>query len=239
MARIGVRILNWDRYNERRKDVKHPTWFRMENAFARSESLFGLSAVTRCVWFGLLAHASEKQSGELDFDSAWFVHVHGAGAFTESELFTAIEQLKHRTIEVMQNDANVHVTDTARTRHADATLQDGHYEQDITNKTERTAPRAFGTYPPESRAWPPEIAALLPRLPLGAYSSLVFQFSEPFLIKHLRDAISYCDAKDGTVGKLANLKTVQRYLKIERDKPPNPFNKPKRTMAEMEAAGEV
>ena len=86
---------------------------------------------------------------------------------------------------------------------------------------------------------PSELAALAPRLPLGAYSSLVFQFSEPFLIKHLRDAVAYCDAKEGSA--LANLKTVQRYLKIERDKPPNPFdkNRPVRTIAEMIAAGEV
>lgn len=87
---------------------------------------------------------------------------------------------------------------------------------------------------------PAEIAAMLPRLPPGAYSSLVFQFSEPFLIKHLRDAVAYCDTKGESVGGVAQLKTVQRYLRIERDKPPDPRHPKKpRSIQEMIDAGEV
>ena len=244
MARVRVKILNWDRYNEKRKDVKHPTWFRMENSFAQSQSLFGLNAVQRYVYFTLLGYAGERQSSDLDFEIEWFLHFHGAGAFNETEFLDALSSLNGKTIEIVLCerilcDTAAHVTDAARTRDEHGPLHNRHNITDITDETETKGPENPKT-PAVPVTLPAELAELRPRLPPGAIASLFFQFSEEFLVRHLRDAIAYCDAKEGTVGKVVPLKTVQRYLRLERDKPPDP-RKPTtpRSIAEMRKAGEL
>lgn len=245
MGTVKLRILNWDAYNEKRKDVKKTSWFRMEHGFAQSQSLFGLNATTRYIFFTLLGYAGERQAGELEFNSDWFLHFHGAGAFTENELFTAIEELNGRTIHVTDTGRAraAHVTDTGRTRDEHEPLRDGRDETDETNETETRGPQNSKT--PAVHVTPDELDELSSRLPPGSLSSLFFQFDKAFIGKHLRDAIAYCDTKGDSVGGVVQLKTLQRYLKIERDKPPDkgPPNKPKNEItgiaAEIRAMGGV
>jgi hypothetical protein len=63
------------------------------------------------------------------------------------------------------------------------------------------------------------------------------QFGEPFLTRHLKDAVACWDTYDPyRQSQTPLIKTVQTYLKNERAKPPDQQN---RTLAEMVEAGEV
>ena len=71
MRDIHVTILNWEKY-QFRKEVKNPSWFRLENKFWNDSQVFYFSAEERWVWVCLLSIASQKQSPEISFSAEWF-----------------------------------------------------------------------------------------------------------------------------------------------------------------------
>lgn len=107
---IELRVLNWDRLNEKRKDVTNPSWLRLENSLPQSESLFGLTAAERYVFISIICLASKKQTDTLKFRADWFIYWAGA-CFTQEELFSALKKLDGACIEVVRN---VDVTPTLR-----------------------------------------------------------------------------------------------------------------------------
>jgi len=71
MRDIHVTILNWEKY-QFRKEVKNPSWFRLENKFWNDSQVFYFSAEERWVWVCLLSIASQKQSPDISFSAEWF-----------------------------------------------------------------------------------------------------------------------------------------------------------------------
>lgn len=62
---MRIEIVNWEKYNPR-GDVKHTTWFRVQNTFW--VDLFAFDSDTKVVWIVLLALASQKMQGEIEVD---------------------------------------------------------------------------------------------------------------------------------------------------------------------------
>ena len=155
MGLIKVRILNWDKYNEKRKDVTNPTWLRLQNTMPQSMSLFGVPAAERYVFDCLLCLASQKQEEDIEFDPEWFQTVFCGGCFDIETFHRALGLLHGRVIDVTSGleagdvtstsrPRNEHVTSTSRPRNVDVSLQDGQDEQDKTRQdskrsSERTA----------------------------------------------------------------------------------------------------
>lgn len=59
---MRISIPKFDKYNPR-GDVKHPTWFRMQNQLFTDEDLFGAPALTKLLWVYLLCLRNEHGDG--------------------------------------------------------------------------------------------------------------------------------------------------------------------------------
>lgn len=142
MTATRVRILNWDKYNAKRADVKKPSWYREENTSAQSRSLYGVHATYRYVFQCLKGLASREQSDELSFDPEWLCNVEGAGSFNRVELDTAMRLLHGRVIDVVEHTPLPPEPEpnAARARDADVTLRDGR-----TDETEENSLRSFSS----------------------------------------------------------------------------------------------
>lgn len=69
-ATIELEILNWEKFNK--KDVfKTPFWFKLNINVGSSESLFGLSPVTKWVWVLLLAQAMKSRGAKFELNVQW------------------------------------------------------------------------------------------------------------------------------------------------------------------------
>jgi hypothetical protein len=60
-----IELLNWDRYQEKRKDVEHPSWFRMDHSFAFDPEWSHLEGEEKWVFVYVLCTASMKNRREL------------------------------------------------------------------------------------------------------------------------------------------------------------------------------
>lgn len=101
MNSARVKLLTWEKFNEKRKDVKNPSWLRLENDFPMSQSMFGLNAVDVCVFVTLMCLASKKQAAEIEFDVEWFCHF-GGNRFTAEQAAESFMRMHGRCIEVVQ-----------------------------------------------------------------------------------------------------------------------------------------
>lgn len=153
--RVQVRILNWERFNEKRKDVKEPGWLRLEKKFPQSKSLFGVKAADRYVFVALMCHACDEQSAALDFDSSWFVHIYGAGAFTEDDFVSALAALDGKVIE-WEGASKAPVPPTLRVRNESDTS---------TPRYERTNGRTDDPVSGETETPPPKVKKVRKRKP--------------------------------------------------------------------------
>lgn len=62
---LNIEVLNWEKYNPKR-DQKTYTWLRLDNGFATSADLWGLTAEQKFVWILILCQCSKKNSGSID-----------------------------------------------------------------------------------------------------------------------------------------------------------------------------
>jgi hypothetical protein len=85
-----ITIEKWENYQPRR-DRANYTWLRLENSIAHSETLHGLTADQKWFWICLLAHASKKQSGLIEFNAKYFVSVFGV---TRKKMIEALKSLE-------------------------------------------------------------------------------------------------------------------------------------------------
>lgn len=158
-GQIIVTITGWEKYNAR-ADVKHPTWFRMENDISISPALFGLLPEERWVWVTLMSQASKKSDAVITIQLEWFSWYTGASADT---ILSALQKLS-------DNGAVTYVDERIRTDtiaddrprpHTSST--DRHTLQtDITNITDTT------------------VAAAKPRTPTTAGSVVWESYSKAF-----------------------------------------------------------
>ena len=62
MELVKIKILKWNLYNQRRTDTKSCSWFRFENSFFESTTLYKFSFAEKLTWVYLLCRASKKMS---------------------------------------------------------------------------------------------------------------------------------------------------------------------------------
>lgn len=106
MRDVDVTLLNWEKY-QFRKQVKHPSWFRLENRLWQDQQFFYFSAEERWVWICLLSLASQKQSATLNIGLEWFSINSGVGIPT---IESALQKLKdNKCLEYTLHARNVHV----------------------------------------------------------------------------------------------------------------------------------
>lgn len=122
-----VTIIKFTEYNSR-KDVKHPTWFRLEHSFFEKPEFFELTHTEKLAWIYLLCTASKKNADS--FTLSW-AHIEKIGGIKKKDFEAALEKLQR--IQVIHVD----VTDTLRARNVhvtDACATDR--QTDITDKTD-------------------------------------------------------------------------------------------------------
>jgi hypothetical protein len=152
MGKVHVCILSFEKHNPKRTDQKRFTWFRTENRFAQSESLYGVSLEHMAIFFMLVGLAQERDTDTIEFESGWFCSVWTGGKLKEEQLLSALGALNGKVLTAtgLEPDpvqtCNGDVPGTAR------------YER--TNDTNEHAPRKR----PQTE-WPPEVEAAYARFP--------------------------------------------------------------------------
>lgn len=148
---MRVTILNWDKYNEKRKDVQKCSWLRLEHEFPQSQSLFGVPAAERYVFMSLLCLAGKRNTAQLEFDPKWFCWVSG-DCFDVGTLERALMLLDGKCLKVDDwgltlpvRDERVTCTLRARDEH-EPLRTDG---RDETDETRRTLDESAAPAPPE------------------------------------------------------------------------------------------
>lgn len=127
MRSVDVTLLNWEKY-QFRKQVKHPSWFRLENRLWQDQQFFYFTAEERWVWICLLSLASQKQSATLSIGLEWFSINSGAKI---PVIESALEKLKdNKCLEYTLHARNTHVPTCVSTRH-NKTIQDKTDKTDI------------------------------------------------------------------------------------------------------------
>lgn len=130
MNDIEVTILNWDKY-QFRKQIKSPSWFRVENRLWCDQQFFYFTGEERWIWICLLSLASQKQSATLSISLEWFSQNSGVSV---DSIKSSLQKLKdNKCLEYTLRGRNVHVPECVSTR------------QDITrhNKTRQDITKTF------------------------------------------------------------------------------------------------
>lgn len=115
-----IEILNWEKY-QFRKEVKNPSWFRLENRMWNDQQFFYFSAEERWVWVCLLSLASQKQSPTLSVNLEWLSQESRVGI---KSITDSLQKLKNnQCLEYVLHPCNMHVQVCNSTRQ-DITRQD-------------------------------------------------------------------------------------------------------------------
>lgn len=65
---MKIKILNWEKYNPRRSDVTHPSWYKFSNSYWEDQKMYDLSHKEHCVWLYLLCQCSKQQKDCIDIN---------------------------------------------------------------------------------------------------------------------------------------------------------------------------
>ncbi len=144
-----IQVVNFEKYNPR-SDVKHSSWFRLQNDFWTDPLLTPLDPDQKLVWVVLLSCASKTQKSVFECDEMFFsaaLKMEPSRFLETLEYFQAKRKIKIPT----SRGRNGRVTTAARIRNANVPLQ-----TDITDTTDRqtnTIPNGMeGTVPVPARA---------------------------------------------------------------------------------------
>jgi hypothetical protein len=114
MRDVNVTISNWEKY-QFRKQIKHPSWFRVENRLWNDEQFFYFTAEERWIWICLLSIASQKQTASLCVGLEWLSRESGVGM---PSIETALQKLKdNKCLDYTLHERNVCVPAGIPTRH--------------------------------------------------------------------------------------------------------------------------
>lgn len=111
-----IEIVNWEKYNPR-NDIKHPTWFRLENNFWSDGVIFDFDNDAKMVWVTLLALASQKMRGQIDANTAFIATVLKITVEKVEATIDALHLAKKIKIPTSRR-RNARVTDAGRIRTA-------------------------------------------------------------------------------------------------------------------------
>lgn len=129
MTNPTVQFLNWEKYNPR-KDVKNPSWFRLDHDMITDSEFFSFSGEEVKAWIYLLSEASKKNRDTITIN---LEHAERVCRLPPATIASAIEKL------VQIGALLVHATDTSRARHADVTFANATNERDVTNEANERA----------------------------------------------------------------------------------------------------
>lgn len=87
---MKIEIVNWEKYNPRH-DVKHTTWFRLQNTWWMDSAITPLDSDGKVIWLVLLSFASQRSCGVYDLDMTFVSTVTGV---PEDKLLVVLNKLK-------------------------------------------------------------------------------------------------------------------------------------------------
>lgn len=121
---IELTIVNWSRFNGR-KDVQHPSWFRLEYRIAEDPDFYAFSHGEFRAWIYIMAQACRKNSGTIRIH---YGHAKATSRLSRADLDGAVKKLNDLSI------VSACVTPTSRARNAD----DTHTVRDRTGQDRQT-----------------------------------------------------------------------------------------------------
>lgn len=121
---IEIEIVNWELYNPKTDQLRHPNWFRLSKDIAGSQGLTGLNASERWIWVLLLAERCKKRSKIVQVNLAWLADA--SRMSTEDVIMTIKKLIKNNTISTTVSGLTVNCQSTHRLEHTgqNRTLQD-------------------------------------------------------------------------------------------------------------------
>lgn len=144
---IELTIVGWEKFNGR-KDVAHPTWFRVQYRLLEDPDFYHFTHEEMLVWFYIMAQACRKASATV---RVYFLHAHATRKISRRGILSAIKKLQELKL------VTIDVTPTLRGRDVHDTRQDRQdkTEQDRQDKTPSPTPpapafdfeTAYQTYP--------------------------------------------------------------------------------------------
>lgn len=115
---IQVELTNWTKFQQGRKDVTHPSWFKLKNSIFEHEEFWSLTREELCFFFYIMCLASKQNSPTIKLNIQKAVTV---GKFKKASVISSLKKLEYmKTVKVTRN---VDVTSTARERNELDTLE--------------------------------------------------------------------------------------------------------------------
>lgn len=135
MDEIEIKIVGWSKFNGRR-DIKNPSWFRVEYRLLEDPDFFHFNAEEFKAWLYILAQACRKNSGQIKLN---FLHSSRVSNISKKNMISAIQKLEE--LGLLTRHAYGDVTSTnANVTRQDRTGQD-RTEQDRTGQTRQDSTR--------------------------------------------------------------------------------------------------
>lgn len=128
---MEIEILNYEKFNPR-GDSKKPSWFRFENNFFFSQSMFDLSNDARLVWIFIICYASQKNAGSIQIDSAYISH---HAKVSEKQVEEAVKKLEEKQCLKVIRATLARDSHGSRTKSHATNVTNERDERDETNET--------------------------------------------------------------------------------------------------------
>ena len=129
-----VTIINFEKFNDRHKEVKNPSWFRLQNSLFEHPDFLDFTHTEIVAWIYLLSLVSKKNNSTVLL--SWS-HIERVANIRKKDFKSALEKLEKIQAITRSVPDPYHIRPgdgTGMGRECPATLQDT-TEQDITNKT--------------------------------------------------------------------------------------------------------
>lgn len=132
---MKIKVTSWTKYNDR-KDVKFPSWFRIDYKMGMSSKIWGLTGDEYKAWMSVLSLCCMKNSAVIEIEPEWFERVFNVK-------IKAVESM----IQKLQGDQidPVDVTDAVRERDVDGTCAIRDRQTDRQTYTSASPPEAEGS----------------------------------------------------------------------------------------------
>jgi hypothetical protein len=203
-SQLKIEIQNWDKFNPR-NDLKHPSWFRLNNNLFEDPDFFDFSPSEILCWIYILGLASKKQSGNVSINIA---HAERIGRLDFAVLVAAVKKLEN--IQCIKIVELPDVTPTLRARDEDVT-HTSHYKQ--TNNTNKQEIQVAEKSKPKKPKDPPE--ALRARADLKATWLMLYQetFNHPYEGANSKFFNSVIKKIHDTYGSEKSAQLMETYVK--------------------------
>lgn len=136
---ICLELINWTKFQKGRKDVTHPSWFKLKNSIFEHEEFWSLTREELCFFFYIMCLASKQNSSIIKINILKAVNV---GQFKRAAINSSLKKLE--SMNTIKITSNVDVTSTARERNEHGTLEENREEE---NREEENRDATAGESP--------------------------------------------------------------------------------------------